>query len=321
MRSLGVRRLLVGLPVGAAVVIAAVVAVQPLAARPAAAAGGQYCYLAGGSSSDGAVGYEVKCVQAASGGSAGRGGSSAEIVDTCKLADWQRVHLRVRPDDDWPLYCDGDDLCMLRPPVEDREAAAELAAQLEPGSGGTVVERFCIYNNASGRPFDEGWTYFIGGVPPGPGMAARMLEAYGNLAAPAAQIGHSPNVDAVVNLDSWFWLAGAPFAEFDGTPAFSVVAVGEPVDITWTYGDGGSDVDVCPVNGQPQVKSCASHVYPRSSGSEPTDAFRVTAVRHYTVRYEMFGLPLVIPPGVPTAFDAAPVAIDLGVVETQVTTD
>jgi len=37
VRSLGVRRLLAGLPVGAAVVIAAVVAVvavQPLAARP-----------------------------------------------------------------------------------------------------------------------------------------------------------------------------------------------------------------------------------------------------------------------------------------------
>jgi hypothetical protein len=317
-----VRRLLVGLPVGAAVVIAAVVAVQPLAARPAAAAGGQYCYLAGGSSSDGAVGYEVQCVQTATGGSAGRGGSSGEFVDTCKLEEWRRVHLSISPDDDWPLYCSGDDdLCMFRPPVEDREDAAELAAQLKPGSPGYVVERFCIYDNGTGPPFDEGADYFIGGVPPGPGMAARMLEAYGNLVAPAAQIGHSPNADAVVNLDSWFWLDGAPFAEFAGTPAFSVVAVGEPVDITWTYGDGGSDVDICPANGQPQVKSCASHVYPRSSGSEPADAFRVTAARHYTVRYEMFGLPLVIPPGVPTAFDAAPVAVDLPVVETQVTTD
>jgi len=316
-----VRRLLAGLPVGAAVVIAAVVAAQPLAARPAAAAGGQYCYLAGGSSSDGGVGYEVRCVQTASGGSAGHGGSSGEFVDTCRLVEWQRVHLSMSPNDDWPLYCDGYALCMFRPPVEDREAAAELATQLKPGSPGYVVERFCIDNNGRGGPLSDGWDYFIGGVPPGPGMAARMVEAYGNLAAPAARIGHSPNVDAVVNLDSWFWLDGAPFAEFDGTPAFSVVAVGEPVDITWTYGDRGSDVDSCPDNGRPQVKSCAWHVYPRSSGSEPTHAFRVTAVRHYTVRYEMFGLPLVIPPGVPTAFDAAPVAVDLGVVETQVTTD
>lgn len=291
---------------------------QVLTAAPAAAAG-QTCYLAGGSSSDGAVGYTVECVVA---GTPGDGGGGGGFVDTCRAAEWRENHLKISPEDDWPLFCGpAGSLCMFRPPVEDRESARELEAQIPPGSPAYVIEEFCISNWADPTgPYSDGWTYFIGGVPPGPGMADRMIAAHGNLVAPAATIGHSPQVDAVVNLETWFWLAGAPFAEFEGAPAFAVVAVGDPIDMTWTYGEGPSDS--CPDNGVPKAASCARHVYPRSSAALPGETYPVEAVRHYAVEYEMFGLPLVIPAGVPVTFDDDPgVLAGLRVVETQVVTD
>ena len=206
---------------------------------------------------------------------------------------------------------------MFRPPVEDRDSAA----QIPPGSPAYVVENFCIANNGDpDGPYSDGWTYFIGGVPPGPGMAARTIAAYGNLVASAAGIGHSPVADSVVNAETWFWLTGAPFAEFDGTPAFGVVAVGEPVDMTWTYGLGAPDT--CYDNGRPGIPGCARNTYARSSATVPGQRFQIEAARHYGVRYEMFGLPLVIPPGVPVTFDDDPgVIAGVRVVETQVVTD
>lgn len=287
-------------------------------AGPAAAAG-QTCYLAAGSSSDGAVAYTVKCVTTGSPGADGSPGGG--FVDTCRAAEWRKTHLEISPDDDWPLFCQGKSLCMFRPPVEDTESAGALAEQIPPGSPAYVIEKFCIdnYGDPNG-PFGDGWDYFIGGVPPGPPMAARMIAAHGNLVAPAAAIGHSPVVDAVVHLETWFWLAGAPFAEFEGTPAFAVVAVADPIDMTWTYGSGPADS--CPDNGVPAAASCARNVYPRSSAGQPGGTYPVEAVRHYAVAYEMFGLPLAIPAGVPVTFDDDPgVVAGLRVVETQVVTD
>lgn len=310
-----VRVLLVGV-----VATTGVLAVQVATAAPASAAG-QVCYLAGGSSSDGSVGYTVECVVAGSPGDGGSGGGGG-FVDTCRAAEWRETHLQIRPEDDWPLYCGPlGSLCMFRPPVENRESAAELAATIPPGSGGYVVENFCISNWADpDGPYTDGWEYFIAGVPPGPDMAARMIAAHGNLVAPAATVGHSPVVDAVVNSETWFWLDGAPFAEFDGTPAFGVVAVGEPVDMTWTYGLG--EPDTCTDNGRPNVAGCATNTYTRSSANEAGQRYQVEAVRHYDVRYEMFGLPLLIPAGVPVTFDDDPgVQAALRVVETQVVTN
>lgn len=264
---------------------------------PAAAAGGRVCYAQEVGGISGGVSYHVTCVTTASrpgDESGGGGGGSGPIPDTCGLAKWLKTAEAVG--DVMPAWCEGNSLCQLHdPPTEADDGDLTRYGKLQPPAH--VIEVFCAELDMGDA---GGFTLAIGGVQTPRQLLARADDAYGNLRAPAADVHTSPESPAVIRLDTWFWLGAASFQELRGSSADGMVAIATPQNTTWDPGDGSGAI-TCAGAGTPNAGGC-THTYAKASfpprptaDAKGNPAYAATVTRTYTVRYEFFGQPVVVP--------------------------
>ena len=288
-------------------VAAVVVGVAGLGMGPAQA-GGRLCRAEEVAGVSGGVSYHVSCVQTYVGqpGGGGGGGSSGPAKDTCNLAKALATDAKMPPAAQSMIlgrWCEGRRQCWgLDKPYDAEPEDLARYRTLKPPA--FVLEVFC----ADGFITDAGgWNLYIGGVVTPRQLLARADDAYGNLRPPPTVPRTSPGTPAVVQLDTWFWL---PVANFDpaapvrGSSADGMVAIATPQTTTWEPGDGSGTV-VCPGAGIPYgpgATSACTHVYKKASFSpqpikdpKGNPAYRATVTRTYAVRYEFFGVPVVVP--------------------------
>ena len=272
------------------------VAGQVATAGPAAADGGRVCYAQEVGGISGGVSYHVTCVDTVSrgGGGQGGGGGGGSVPDTCGLAKWLTTAEAVG--DVTPAWCEGASLCQLHdPPTEADPGDLAKYGKLTPPA--RVIEVFCAELDMGDA---GGFTLAIGGVQTPRQLLARADDAYGNLRAPKADVHTSPESPAVIRLDTWFWLGAASFREIRGSSADGMVAIATPQDTTWDPGDGSGSI-TCAGAGTPNAGGC-QHTYTRASfpprpttDAKGNPAYAATVTRTYTVRYEFFGQPVVVP--------------------------
>jgi hypothetical protein len=188
---------------------------------------------------------------------------------------------------------------LLAEPYDAEPAELAKYADLKPPA--TVAEIFC----ANLQIADEGgFTLVINNVVNARPLLDRAIDAYGNLRPPAPGIETSPGSPSVVQLDTWFWLDANTFRETVGTPADGMVAIATPTNTTWEPGDGTGTID-CAGAGTVYATGATStctHTYRKASFSpQPTvdgkgyPAYQATVTRSYVVRYEFFGVPVIVP--------------------------
>jgi hypothetical protein len=272
-----------------------------------AQADGRFCYAKEVPGVSGGVSYYVRCVQTYDGRpGAGGGGGGGPVEDTCNLAKALATDAKMPAASRAMIlgrWCEGRSQCWaLDQPYDASPAELAPYARLQPPA--SVVEVFC----ADGFIADMGgYTLAIGGVQTPRQLLARADDAYGNLRPPATVPQTSPGTPAVVQLDTWFWL---PLADFNpavpvrGSSADGMVAIATARSTAWDPGDGTGLIG-CAGAGTPYVAGTSSdctHIYRRASFSpQPaTDpkgnpAYLASVTRGYRVRYEFFGVPVVVP--------------------------
>jgi hypothetical protein len=309
----------------------AVVASGALVLRMTAAhADGQICYAEQTDGASGGVSYHVHCRErngGGGGGAGGGGGGGAPEADTCKLAE-QRAADAANPRGA-PLarWCDDEHpetQCWLFDQVFPEDVGADSIAKVKdvkpPASAGEV---FCA-NLHFADP--GGATVVINNVQSPRQLIDRANDAYGNLRPPPAKVTTSPGSPSVVQLDTWYWLDDNTFgpAPITGTSADGMVAIATRTTSDWTPGDGAGTIE-CQGAGVQYAAgrtSDCTHVYTKSSSGGPMSdakgnaAYRGTVVRNYTVRYEFFGVPVIVP-GARLTFSSNPDAFPISVAEVQ----
>jgi hypothetical protein len=297
----GVGRRVVGRLLLVAAVVLGFGAIGVLPAR----ADGRLCYAEEVPGISGGVSYHVRCVQTWNGSpGGGGGGGGGPVEDTCHLKEALETQAKMPPGvTRYAMWCEGPTLCQLHdPPTEATPEEIARYGKLQPPA--SVVETFC-FNPVIPDP--GGYVLAIGGVQTPRQLLARADEAYGNLRPPPAVPQTSPGTPSVVQLDTWFWL---PVAEFDpavpvrGSSADGMVALATPQSTTWDPGDGTETIQ-CAGAGIPYAAGAAStctHIYRKASFSpQPTrdpkgnPAYLATVTRTYVLRYEFFGIPVVVP--------------------------
>lgn len=140
------------------------------------------------------------------------------------------------------------------------------------------------------------------GLPPAPAGAVPVSappnfqvianQIAGSIPMPGVTINHSPNINGVVHLPTWFWASG-----YDGSPitvsksAFgSTVAVkATPTTYTWDFGDGSSTFSTTSLGVPwPQTAGDITHTYNQLS----TSGFPVSVTFNFTVSYQVNGGPV-----------------------------
>ncbi|MQS10394.1 hypothetical protein FNX48_025505 [Streptomyces sp. IF17] len=140
----------------------------------------------------------------------------------------------------------------------------------------------------------------------GPSLTELAWEAFGELSVPDFTLAHSPPVQAVIFVDTWWWAEGPSDGEVRGSSAGGVVAIAEPSRLEVDPGDGSGVLD-CPFT--VRESDACSHVYDRASvnGTARTGdglaAHPARARLVYTVRFENNGAPLTLP-GLPEALES-----------------
>lgn len=274
------------------VLLAAVCAVLLLPASPAFA--DKVCHREGVRGPDGTIHYVQVCVDVQPGDPGEPGGGQPE--------DCGQDEVTPGPGDG-PYFCSGGIPCAYTTNV------VPLALPTtEPPEGKEWQVLICHH----GGFFTKDWV-LTGGTQPRP-LIVQAQEAYGNLAPPAGDVRHSPDVRGIVGLPTWLWLAPGSFGVLDGSSAEGLVAVAEPRGTDWTTGDGGAIA--CDGPGTPYAAGATdgcTHTYRKSSAR-----YDGTVARNWQVHYEVGGTPVDIP-GAPVTL-AADTAWALGVAEAQVVT-
>lgn len=272
-----------------ALVVAVVGAVLLLPAAAADAAG-KRCRQEAVKNPDGSITYHLVCVDVTPGTPGTPGGGEEEDCgqDTANL-----------PYEGAP-FCYGGIACQYTDNI------VPLAPPATPAPEGQEWQaRYCVNGTKV--------LVLTGGEQARP-LIVQAQEAFGNLAAPAGAVRHSPEVRGIVGLDTWFWLAPATFGELQGSSAEGLVAVAEPDGTTWATGDGATVR--CAGAGVPYAEGGSSdctHTYRRSSPQ-----YDGTVTRNWVVHYEQGGATIDIP-GAPATLTAdTPWA--LAVAEAQVVT-
>ena len=170
-------------------------------------------------------------------------------------------------------------------------------ADAPPSSGAWYVYK-CI-----GREFLEApyWppVWIPNGKPGAPLSPAGLArQARSQLRLPMPKVKANPAGDQLVNLPTWLWLdrgSWGPVSATAAVPGVSVTAVATPTSVTWTMGDGSSVTCNGPgtpftSSGDPQRASPdCGYTYHTSSAGRPGEAFPVTAMVHWTVRWSGAG--------------------------------
>lgn len=209
------------------------------------------------------------------------GGTDAPAPPTCDLTliDGSQWDNPTSP------YCDGKRACVtvdnfppLLPPKGDKPKE-DSKERVEVCSDGTA--------NYPGTPFwsdDE----------EPPTLLQQAQEAIGNIDLGAPTIELSPPTRSIVNIDTWFWLAGAQ-REVQGSSAFGLVAIATFKSLTVDPGDGtGAFTCTTFPNSAAEAEKSCFHAYRRASvrgsaevGGRP--AYGVTATTVYSLRFEVDG--------------------------------
>jgi hypothetical protein len=110
----------------------------------------------------------------------------------------------------------------------------------------------------------------------------------------------APRDKQLVHLATWLWLdraSWAPKSDTVSAPGVTVTATGTPTKVTWDMGDGGQVG--CNGPGIPydtsrpsadQQTDC-SYTYVNTSGSQPGEAYVVTATVEWSVTWTVTGAP------------------------------
>ena len=254
-----------------------------------AAAGERRCHTEAVKNPDGSISYTLVCVDVQP-GTPGEPGGPAEDCGQDEVT---------------PQPGDGPYFCWNGIPCTYTDNIVPLAPPSTPAPPGQQWQaRYCTNGTKV--------LVLTGGEQPRP-LVVQAQEAYGNLAAPAGVVRHSPDTRGIVGLPTWLWLAPASFGELTGSSAEGLVAVAEPAGTDWTTGDGGS-------------VSCAGAGTPYgSAGPACTHTYRAASARYdgsvtrrWTVHYEQGGTRVDIP-GAPAGLTAA-TPWSLAVAEAQVVT-
>ena len=196
-----------------------------------------------------------------------------------------------------------------------RSVACSYAPAVSPTGGLTFAAR-CSNPSAANIPFDPaGNARFIVPVPAAPSAPASTVPAASGpvvtpevlaqqavrflpLSAPAIRTNPRPDLDQLVNLPMWMWLAPGSWGRRTATaavPGLVVTVVATPTTVTWRPGDG--TVQVCDGPGraydparppEAQRPSCA-HTWRRSSAGEPAGRYRMTATSTWVIRWTASG--------------------------------
>jgi hypothetical protein len=246
------------------------------------------------------------------------GGGGGGSAPACDLSLTDNSHYYGQDPDSSGTYCRGTTTCFnvahFTPwempegdkPSEDSEARIEFC--YDSLFGGTPTMRRIYWTDA-----DEP-----------PSLLEQAQTAIGQIDLGAPTINVSPAQRTLVNLDTWFWLTGAP-ERATGSSAFGLVAIATFSDLTVDPGDGSGSFSCRPLpTTASEGQSRCHHEYARSSsggsasvGGRP--AFEVTSNTVYTLRFEVNGDPREIP-GAPTALDGPPSTKAVRVDEVQTVT-
>ncbi|UED85160.1 hypothetical protein [Streptomyces profundus] len=253
--------------------------VVPLGAREAAA---DHCEFNWEENNGGSGGLDYgDCThEEGSGGGSGSGGDGGEPSCDVSLAGGYG-------DSQW---CEDDYACWAN--IPSAAYPPEQWPSDPPEENSVYIYKYCV--NAAGEFYDA-WDWH---TPEGPSLWELATQAYGQLNLPGFELTFNPPDEAIVNLATWWWAAGAADGEVRGTPAGSVVAIAEPNRMELDPGDGSATLN-CPLVASRSGR-CA-HTYTRASvngGAEAPDggpAYPARAQLVYDVRFENNGAPLNLP--------------------------
>jgi hypothetical protein len=160
---------------------------------------------------------------------------------------------------------------------------------------------------------NEGWSIVVCngvpngvvfiGTPGGPGggapaaptptqLRAVALTASGTIPMPNVTIQHSPNINGVAHLATWFWVTG-----YDGSPitvtksalGANLVVKATPTSYSWNFGDGSSTFATTSLGvAWPQTAGDITHTYTQLS----TAGFPVSVTFNFSVVYQVNGGPV-----------------------------
>jgi hypothetical protein len=255
-----------------------------LPAQPALAA--KRCHQEAVKGADGSIYYTLVCVDVNPGdpGNGGGGGYEDCGQDTANLP------------------YEGAPFCYGGQPCQYTDNVVPLAIPPTPPPDGQKYQaRYCADGSKE--------LVVTGGNQPRP-LIVQAQEAFGELIAPAGQVGHSPGPRGIVELPTWLWLQPGAFTVTPGTSAEGLVAVAEPAGTVWDTGDGASVT--CAGGGTPNSAAC-SHTYTRAA-----ERYDGNVRRTWDVHYEQGGAVIAIP-GAPDTL-TADTPWNIAVAEAQVVT-
>jgi hypothetical protein len=175
----------------------------------------------------------------------------------------------------------------------DEAAGAERYWGPNPGGAGAWYRTICA--DGSGRTTAT-IVWLANAVDP----AAMAADAAKYLPFPSPSISTSPSTNEmlVVNFATWLWVDSAawqPLTTTAAVPGVAVTVTATPERVTWLMGDGGSVVCNGPGNAynsavpDDQQSTYCSYSYPRTSASEQSGRFSITATVDWHVTWTIAG--------------------------------
>ena len=133
---------------------------------------------------------------------------------------------------------------------------------------------------------------YLAGPPDAVDPAAVAAGVLKRMTIPLPEIESSPRGDQVVNLASWFWIPN--WAPLSGTATVGGVTVrvtATPSSARWTFGDGTTATCAPGIEWKPNAdpQEACTHVWTRSSGSQPAETFRLTVAVSWRASYTVSG--------------------------------
>ncbi|WP_370348512.1 hypothetical protein [Catenulispora sp. EB89] len=170
----------------------------------------------------------------------------------------------------------------------------------DPSVAGRMTQQECTVN---GRMVDSSLV-FTPTDPAAPAVSAQQLaqHAYQALVMPKPDVGMSPRADVpqLAGLPAWLWLKPGSWSSKSVTLAaggVTVTATATPRQVVWSMGDGTTETCAGPGTPFPEHPTgdgtapspTCGHTYRRSSATEPSGAFHITATVAWRVDWTGFG--------------------------------
>ena len=155
---------------------------------------------------------------------------------------------------------------------------------VEVASGGAWYEKTC-----------DGVFYgavYLAGPPNAVDPAAVAAGVLKRMTIPVPDVAFSPSGDQIVNLASWFWIPN--WGALTGTATVGGITVrvtAEPASARWTFGDGTTTTCAPGIEWSPTAdeRRACTHVWTRSSASQPSETFRLGVTVNWIASYTVTG--------------------------------